>query len=185
MLFLNIVGLTAFNISNICNKYSVGQEIDNLNGVSVYYNGRVRNFEGRNVTKNGYNLGMKYQCIEFVKRYYFEYLNHEMPDSYGHSKDFFDRNIADGQLNQTRNLMQYKNQSDMKPAVNDILVFDGTFFNKSGHVAIISNVSDDEIEIIQQNSGLFGKSRERLQLQASDGKWEVKNKRILGWLRKK
>lgn len=46
-----------------------------------------------------YNIGLKYQCVKFVKRYYYEHLNHKMPDSYGHEKDFFDNTIADGQLN--------------------------------------------------------------------------------------
>jgi hypothetical protein len=61
----------------------------------VYYNGGVANVVGRNVSVDGYNLGLKYQCVEFVKRYYYQHLGHKMPDTYGHAKDFFDRNVAD------------------------------------------------------------------------------------------
>ena len=107
-----------------------------------------------------------------------------MPDSYGHAKDFFDNAIADGQLNKKRNLTQYANLSQTKPKVDDLLIFEGTTFNKYGHVAIVSNVTDNDIEIIQQNPGPFSKSRETYQLDNKDGKWEVENKRILGWLRK-
>ncbi len=39
-----------------------------------------------------------------------------------------------------------------------------TLFNKFGHVAIVSKVSDNEIEVIQQNPGLFGSSREKFKL---------------------
>jgi len=47
-----------------------------------------------------------------------------------------------------------------------------------------SNVTENEIEIIQQNPGPFSKSRETISLDNADGKWEIKNKRVLGWLRK-
>ena len=85
-------------------KYTRDQKIDSLHGVYVYYNGKTQNVSGRNVV-NDYNLGLKYQCVEFVKRYYFDYLNHKMPDSYGHAKGFFNKNIADGRLNKQRNLI--------------------------------------------------------------------------------
>ena len=107
-----------------------------------------------------------------------------MPDSYGHAKDFFDNTLKDGQKNKKRDLTQLTNPSDTKPNVDDLLIFDGTTFNKYGHVAIVSKVTEKEIEIIQQNSGPFSKSRETFQLDYKDGKWEIKNKRILGWLRK-
>ena len=66
----------------------VGQVVDQFNGVNVYYNGQISHVSGRNLTKDGYNLGQKYQCVEFIKRYYYERFKHKMPDSYGHAKDF-------------------------------------------------------------------------------------------------
>jgi hypothetical protein len=62
--------------------------------------------------------------------------------------------------------------------VNDLLIFDGTSFNKYGHVAIISNVTDNEVEFIQQNPGQMSKSRETCSLDNKDEKWAIKNKRI-------
>lgn len=185
LLVLGFIWLKTSKKFNFNANFSVGQQIDSLNGVFVYYNGGVDNVSGRNTTADGYNLGLKYQCVEFVKRYYYEHLNHKMPDSYGNAKDFFDNTIADGQQNKRRNLTQYTNPSQSKPKVDDLLIFDGTTFNKYGHVAIASNVTENNIEIIQQNPGQFGKSRETYQLENKDGKWEIKNKRIIGWLRKK
>lgn len=169
------------------NKHSVakiGQVIDNFNGVKVYYNGPYSNISGRNWTKDHYNLGLKYQCVEFVKRYYYENLNHKMPESYGHAKDFFDKNIKDGAFNKRRGLNQYTNSSKAKPKVNDLLIFSGTVFNKFGHVAIISKVKEDEIEIIQQNAGSSTNSRETFSIERKKSKWTIDNYRILGWLRK-
>jgi len=162
----------------------IGQEIDSFNGVAVYYNDKVSTVVGRNLANDGYNLGLKYQCVEFVKRYYYEYLNHKMPETYGHAKDFFDTRLADGQKNSSRNLIQYKNPSKSKPEVNDLLVFDKTIFNPYGHVAIVSKVSDNEIELIQQNPGPRGKSRETIRITNKDGNWKINRGLILGWLRK-
>ena len=184
LLILSLGGLWTYKKFNFTTTYSFGQKIDSLNGVYVFYNGGVDNVSGRNRTADGYNLGLKYQCVEFVKRYYYEQLKHKMPDSYGHAKDFYDNTLSDGKRNKKRNLNQYSNPSQTKPKINDLLIFEGTIFNKYGHVAIISNVTDKEIEIIQQNPGPYGKSRETFLLDHKNGKWEIKNNRILGWLRK-
>ncbi|WP_452602188.1 CHAP domain-containing protein [Pontimicrobium sp. MEBiC06410] len=162
----------------------MGQKIDSFNGVEVYFNGAVENVEGREYTKDGYNLGLKYQCVEFVKRYYYKELNHKMPNSYGHAKDFFITSLKDGRLNKQRNLNQFTNPSMSIPKVNDLVVYSGTVLNKYGHVSIISAVTESEIEIIQQNSGTYGKTREKYDLIKEEGKWLIKNNRILGWLRK-
>lgn len=162
--------------------YFIGKKIDNFNNVPVYYNGFTKNVNGRNLTKDGYNLGLKYQCVEFVKRYYYEHLNHKMPNSYGHAKDFFKNDIGDGEMNKERNLTQYKNPSLVKPKENDLIIFRGSLFNKYGHVAIISKVENEKIEIIQQN--VFLTTREEYKLIYQNNKWYIDNRSIIGWLRK-
>lgn len=165
--------------------FKQGEVADSLNGVYVYYNGNVSNVTGRNVSADGYNIGLKYQCVEFIKRYYYEYYDHKMPNSYGHAKDFFQHNLNDGAYNRDRNLIQYTNPSLTKPKVNDIVIFGATSFNQFGHVAIVSKVTNKEIEIIQQNPGPFKSSREKFKLIQTNGKWKINNSGILGWLSKK
>lgn len=162
----------------------IGAIVDSLNGVYVYYNGPIGHVGQRN-SKNGYNIGLTFQCVEFVKRYYYEYLNHKMPDSYGNAKDFFDRNIKDGNPNEKRGLIQFRNPSKSKPKINDLLVMDKTISNPYGHVAVVSKVSDDEIEIIQQNPGPTAPSRATFAIFHTDNKYMIGNKRVLGWLRMK
>jgi surface antigen len=164
-------------------RYEIGEPIDSLNHVQVFYNGSTSNVLERNTTSENYNLGLKYQCVEFVKRYYYEFLQHKMPDSYGHAKDFFNPAIADGQLNTQRNLLQFTNGSKSQPKVNDILVLDKSRTNSYGHVAIISAVEGGYIEIIQQNAGKYATSRDIMELIQEEGKWVIKNDRVLGWLR--
>lgn len=47
-----------------------------------------------------------------------------MPNSYGHSEDFFDSSIADGKINPKRNLLQFNNGSPTKPQIENIIVLD-------------------------------------------------------------
>lgn len=166
-------------------KYTVGQKLDSLNHVYVYYNGGVRHSGERNLAKDGYNIGLKYQCVEFAKRYYYEYYKHKMPDAYGNAKDFFDASVEDGRLNAKRGLLQYINNSISSPQVGDLVVFDGHAGNSFGHVAIVSNVSDCFVEIIQQNAGPFASTRAQFNLVKTGNKFRIEHDNALGWLRMK
>jgi surface antigen len=165
-------------------SHQIGDAVDSLNHVKVFYNGKISHSYGRNVAANGYNIGQKYQCVEFVKRYYFEYLHHQMPNTYGNAKDFFDPSISDGGFNKARGLQQFSNGSSVKPRVSDLVIFNGHLTNPYGHVAIVSEVTDTEVEIIQQNPGVWGSSRERFKLKLNNQKWSLEHPRLLGWLRK-
>lgn len=180
LLSLGLVGFSIFNKIDVNKTVNVGDAIDNLNGVAVYHNGPTSNVLGRN-TVDGYNLGLKYQCVEFVKRYYYHHLHHKMPDSWGHAKSFFNQSVADGAINKQRNLTQYTNPSASKPQVDDILIFDENPDNEFGHVAIISKVTNNTIEIVQQN---MPKSRVNHTIMYKDNKWTIVGSDILGWLRK-
>jgi surface antigen len=156
-----------------------GTPLDSLHGVLVYHNGSMSNVSGRNVV-DGYNVGLRYQCVEFVKRYYLEHYGHRMPNSYGHAKDFFDASVKDGALSSDRGLLQFTNPSTSKPAVGDLLILDGWRGNAYGHVAIVSAVEDGELEVVQQNTG---STRGNYDMAFVDGKWRVNSDRVLGWLR--
>ena len=162
----------------------VGRVIDTFNGVDIYYNGKVANIQGRNVTADGYNLGLKYQCVEFVKRYYYEFFSHKMPDSYGNAKDFYSYAIEDGQINPARNLRQFSNPSYSRPKVNDLLIFGPTPFNKFGHVGIISKVERNRIQIVQQNPGINNPSRQWFDMTKNGSNHYINHQYVLGWLRK-
>jgi surface antigen len=186
--FISLFSLLIYGMDHykkVSVKHKFGTKVDSFNGVNVYYNGKVSNISGRNLTSDGYNLGLKYQCVEFVKRYYYEHLNHKMPNSYGNAKDFFNPRLKDGQMNHDRKLIQYTNGGQSLPKPNDILIFGSTPLNKFGHVAIVSKVGPREIEIIQQNPGIMGSSRETFRIVNVRGASKVDHSRILGWLRKK
>ena len=186
LILLVLIGYLVFKKAETFNpnkQFVVGQKLDSLNGVYVFYNGGVGHIGERNTSADGYNIGLKYQCVEFVKHYYYEYYHHKMPDSYGNAKDFFDVSLNDGALNIKRNLIQYTNPSKQKPQVGDLVIYDGHIGNRFGHVAIVSQVRENEIEIIQQNPGPFAPSRVLFSLDSSITGFNVSSERLLGWLR--
>ena len=177
-----VLVVISFNI-NIHPILRVGEIVDSFDEVNVYFNGAVSHVKDRN-TVGGYNVGLRYQCVEFVKRYYLERYDHKFPDSYGHAKDFFNGSLRDGDFNSARGLVQFSNPSLSKPKTGDLLIMDAVLWNRYGHVAIVSNVTDDSIEIVQQNAGPFGSTREHFNLKYVGEKWLIEYDRILGWLRK-
>ena len=180
LLLLAWVGYTKANINS---SQTRGDIVDSLNGVVVYYNGGINQTSGRNLAPDGYNLGIRWQCVEFVKRYYYEALGHKMPDTWGNAKDFFDPALSDGALNKQRNLIQFKNGGKTRPEVNDLIVFAGHIGNPYGHVAIVSAVAEGEIEIVQQNAGPFAPPRVRYDINYNRKGWTVLKSGTLGWLR--
>ncbi|WP_444944652.1 CHAP domain-containing protein [Microbulbifer sp. ZKSA006] len=187
---IGLLVLTIYQLAtrlNLNSAHSVGELIDSLHGVAVYYNGGVNNVEERNTSEDGYNIGLKYQCVEFVKRYYYERFGHRMPDTYGHAKDFFDSTLHQGSINTKRGLLQFHNEGDTPPDIGDIVVYSPSLFNPYGHVAIVAmvDIESGTLEIIQQNAGPFSPPRERYALIFEPpASWSVDNARILGWLRK-
>lgn len=165
--------------SPLRSNHSPGYKLDSLHGVYIYYNGNFTDTFGRN-TIDGYNVGLKYQCVEFVKRYYLFHYEHKMPNPWGHAKQFFNPLLEDGAHNSDRNLYQMNNGSSTKPKVGDILIFDGHSFNPYGHVAIISEVSNSHVSVAQQNVGTS--TREKHPFQFIDNKYVIGQSDVLGWL---
>ena len=95
-----------------------------------------------------YSYGLKWQCVEYVRRYYYDALNHRMPNRWGNASDYFRYSLPSGTINIERNLVQYHN-GDTKPQVNDILVWAHGY----GHVAIVTEVLSDGVKVIGQNTG--------------------------------
>jgi len=160
-----------------------GQKIDSYKGVDVFYNGVAGNVFGRNVAPDGYNLGLKYQCVEFAKRFYYEAYNHKMPDSYGHAKDFYDSSLPSKSFNRKRGMYQFNNKTFEKPRVDDLCIIGGSPDNKFGHLFIITKVNSTSVEFVQQNPGPRNPSRGVYQMVNEDGTWNIKAPYLIGWLR--
>lgn len=161
----------------------IGDVIDSIHGVKVHYNGtQFAKSYGRNLTADGYNLGLKYQCVEFVKRYYYQVYQHKMPNAGGNARDFFNKKLGDRAFNKERGLMQYRNVREYLPKPGDLLVYDSYPGNPYGHVAIIAETGPDFVIIVQQNIGTL--TREKLKLVKFMDYCTIADYDILGWLRR-
>tara|TARA_R110002012_G_scaffold1863_1_gene8955 strand:+ start:511 stop:1197 length:687 start_codon:yes stop_codon:yes gene_type:complete len=152
-------------------KLECGEEIGAFNNVPVYYNDGYASCGDRNWSSDGtYSYGLKWQCVEFVRRYYYEALNHKMPNRWGNASDYFRLQTPSGEMNTERNLVQYHN-GDTKPKVNDILVW-GAGTGGYGHVAIITAVLSDGVKVIGQNTGRYCNDWIKVK-QNKDGKYVI------------
>src|SRR5206468_12421959 len=109
VLFILGASLTGLLCYNSCR---VGKLLDSYRGVTVHDNGLIyfRSY-GRNYSADGYYYGQRWQCVEFVKRFYDQAKGHKMPEVMGHARSFFDESLSDGALNPRRGLQQFRNGS--------------------------------------------------------------------------
>jgi len=81
-----------------------------------------------------------YQCVEYTKRFYREAMGMDISLS-GNANTYY-ATAAE------RGLDAYPNSGSVVPQADDLIVFNGGDY---GHVAIITAVRDDSIDIIEQN----------------------------------
>jgi surface antigen len=157
-----------------------GDIVTTYRTIPVYSNGDNYTLSyGKHYSENEYYYGQKWQCVEFVKRFYHNAFNHQMPSVWGHAKGYYDPTVLHGKLNKDRGMVQFKNGGDTSPQPDDLLVFD---FAPFGHVSVISAVKETEIEVVQQN--IAGKPRQIYRLEKIDGLFTIVAKsKPVGWLR--
>ncbi|MBM3712836.1 MAG: CHAP domain-containing protein [Actinobacteria bacterium] len=114
--------------------------LGSYNGVKIYSNGSISYASNDYNNYNGTNTGMKWQCVEFVNRYYLIVNNKNIRIAGTNAVDYYSTASQ-------RSMYNYANNSSVSPAVGDILCFGGGL----GHVAIIREVGSNYVRITQQN----------------------------------
>ncbi|MBI1766863.1 MAG: CHAP domain-containing protein [Bacteroidetes bacterium] len=129
-------------------KLPYGSLIDIFNSVEVRSNGNSNYCLYNNCLYNslyGTTTGMKWQCVEFVNRYYLQVYGKNIRISGTDAKDYYKTAL-------NRGLVAYPNGGTVQPQVGDILVSEGDGSpNNFGHVAIIGAVAADRVYVTQQN----------------------------------
>lgn len=168
-------------VSQSTNEWpALGEVAHTHNGVAIYSNGlEVFESHGKHYAKDGYYYGHKWQCVEFIKRYYHDAHSHQMPNVWGHAKDFYQSGLTHGSLNSGRNMLQFENSHTEKPQAEDLLVWNNPPY---GHVAVIAEVHDDHIVVAQQN--IYAAPLKKFDLTHENGNWTiVDDTQPAGWLR--
>lgn len=163
LLKLNDINQTSYysspitiNITSTGDNYTstqYGKVLGSYNGTIIYSNGNtsIWNKPYNKANAGGYNTGIKWQCVEFVNRYYFEHYNMKIRIEGKHANQYYST------ANQ-RGLVAYPNGGSEPPKVGDIICFGGgpkdKDGNQFGHVALITEVSGSKIRVAQQNVGV-------------------------------
>jgi len=121
--------------------------------------------------------GWHYQCVEYVRRFYRIAKNVDTSTAAwkGHGKTYYATAQAKG-------LVAYPNSGPTRPEPDDVLVWSG---GKYGHVAIITDVTDTQVKIIEQNWSNGGVRY--LPLNIVNGNYTITGSgkySVIGWVRK-
>jgi hypothetical protein len=144
------------NITSTGDNYTStqwGKVLGSYNGTIIYSNGNtsIWNKPYNTSNANGYNTGIKWQCVEFVNRYYYEHYGMKIRIAGKNANQYFSTAIQ-------RGLIAYTNGGSEPPKVGDILCFGGgpkdANGDQFGHVALITEVSGTRIRVSQQNVGI-------------------------------
>lgn len=142
---------------------------------------------------DGIYMGYKWQCVEFARRWLyvnFGYIFDDVAMAY----DIFDlRNVRDVKNNVLLPLQAFENGNKKHPEYGCLLIWqEGGEFEDTGHVAIVTEVSDTWIRVAEQNVDHQTWPQNRnysRQLSAKiseDGEYWITcsfgNAQILGWM---
>lgn len=99
--------------------------------------------------------GLQYQCVEYVRRFYhlvkgIDTREGTLKKRWNDNANTYFKTAAE------KGLDAFKNGGPTPPLPDDILAFQGGLY---GHVAIVTAVTDDHIEFIEQNSSPNGTGR--------------------------
>lgn len=164
-----------------------GTSLGSFNGVTAYSNGSsTANVHGSScvngcdTTRGGIYLGLKWQCVEYIRRYYYSVFGLDLAARHrGDAKTWYDNAPKMG-------LQQHPNEGTVAPQPGDILTSNT---GRHGHVAIVRSVSGNQVCVIQQNlTNDYGDANTCLSLSAAGGRYTVGNfpqgLTIRGWLRR-
>lgn len=160
-----------------------GTALGSYNNITNYSNGNGGYVSNEYNYVNGTNTGMKWQCVEFVNRYYLVYYNQNIRIAGQNAVDYYP-NAGN------RGLISYPNGGTTSPALGDLLCFSGGNPNY-GHVAIVREIGSNYLKVIQQNvSQSSSDANYTVNMTVSSGHYTVSGSTIgsgyvcQGWLRK-
>ncbi len=149
-------------------------------GVQAYSNGINQGKPASCLGETRTEYGLGYQCVEFARRFY------ATNDGPNHVTSWPSGNASElwGKLSEL-GLQRFPNGSNTRPEPDDILIFsaEGT----DGHIAIVTNVTDTSLTVIEQNWSKSGYAELPAETRADGGYYVfsrgTKTKyEILGWM---
>ncbi len=153
-----------------------GTYLGQFNTVAAYSNGSASYYSAIANTVNGYYTGIKWQCVEYVRRYYYTIFNTQFSNGVaGDAGTWFGAASGLGMTPYTNG------QTTTAPQVGDILC-------STTHIAIIKRVVGNKLFTAQQNvyQDTNDPDRQLTLSKSADGRYTISGGpgTIQGWLRK-
>jgi len=164
-LLILIVGLTTA-VSLAVNAEPFGTNLGEFNGVITYSNGYAGYVSNQSNYYGGEYTGMRWQCVEFSRRYYLQHYDYYLDETVEYAQECFNTWGANAEIGQHTN-----GSSTTPPAVGDIICASG---GGTGHVAVVRAVSGNTVTVIQQNfTNTYSDASYTLTLSQSGGQYTV------------
>ena len=182
MVFMALMVTSAFS-SGVCGQVEAsglpfGTLVGEYNGIIAYSNYENDYVSDEYNYVDDYNTGMKWQCVEYVNRYYYIIYGIGIRIPGTNAEDYY-------ATSSDRGLIAYPNGGTTFPQQGDVLCSDGGTY---GHVAIVREVTSDSIHVIHQNWANTAADNDKIiSMSVSDGHYTVSgfsgSYPMQGWLR--
>jgi surface antigen len=178
---LSIVSIRDIAVTALPSSVKFGAYLGAFNNVLVFSNGHSDYVSMKDNLVGTVNLGTKWQCVEYVRRFYL--------GSFGVDLSQFHRGDANTWFDSAdrMKLRRFQNGGTAPPQGGDILASDG---GSHGHLAIVRSVTPTEVCTVQQNFSNDALDLNRcLPLTATSGRYLVRSfdtngtYAVRGWLR--
>ena len=165
-----LIGL--FLLTKLDNK-----KVDKKDIIAHHNNMKCINLERNYI--NGYFTGLKWQCVEFARRYLI--ITYKISfQEIETAEDIFRLNYFFNVHNNTLiPIKKYVNGSMVLPHVGSLLIWSKSKELKFGHVAVITSINSKYIVIREQNWD--NKNIRKLKLKYNNG-YYIMEKDIIGWI---
>lgn len=157
-----------------------GTQVGSYAGIPAYSNGTVAYNSGTNNYIDGNYIGLKWQCVEYVRRYYYLVKGMNLAAAHTGNANTFYANAS------TMGLSAYANGGSTPPQEGDLLTSAGGSY---GHVAIVRSVSGSQVCAIEQNfANTTSDNNHCMTLTSSGGAYALSgfngSYSVQGWLRR-
>jgi|GEM_PF-2386287 len=141
-LLLVLIFVLAFDSVRADTDEPFGTQVGIFNGVPSYSNGTTSYVSNISNYYQGQYTGIKWQCVEYARRYYLAHYGIYISLTIPYASQAF---TTWGSLEY---INQFQNGTGSPPIPGDILCSNGGAY---GHVAIVREVTANEVHVIQQN----------------------------------
>jgi len=159
-----------------------GTPLGSVNGVTAYSSYSPPGPDAPNLMKNMFT-GLKWQCVEFARRYLIVRHGITFQDVENAYDLFSVQQFLRVESNEPVSAYTHMNGAAKAPAVDSLLIYSQEWHG-TGHVAVITQVTDHTIVVAEQNRDNISCVR-CIPCSMSGGRFTILDNYVIGWVEPK